>query len=213
MAEEMSMGEDIQLTPESGGEGKSKKPKKGTDEQFNRLGKGKIGPILLEFSIPAIASLIISGLYNILAAIFLGQGVGEIGLAVSTVANPMMVMFMALGMLIGNGGNALAAIRLGEGKKAEAERVLGNTVTLGIIVYAVTVLVAIIFIDPILSISGATEETWELSKQFIQILTFGSIFQVIGMGVNNFIRTAGDPNRALWSMLAGTIVCVIASFL
>ncbi len=187
--------------------------KKGTDEQFNRLGTGSIPKLLMEFGIPAVASLIISGLYNVLSAIFLGQGVGTIGLAVSTVANPMMILFMALALLVGNGGNALAAIKLGQGKKDEAEKVLGNTLLLGIMAWIVMLVIVFVFIDPILSLAGATEETWTHSQQFIQILSIGSIFQILGLGINNFIRSAGDPNRALWSMLSGTLVCVALSYL
>ena len=181
--------------------------------KVDRMGSGSIGKLLIEFSIPATLSMVVNGLYNILSAIFLGQGIGDIGLAVSTVANPMMMLFMALGMFIGVGGNALAAIRLGEGRKAEAERVLGNTVTLGIIVYVVTCFFAFVLIDPILAVSGATEETWELSRVFLQIIAVGSIFQILGMGVNNFIRTAGDPTRALWTMIIGAVMCTIMSFL
>ena len=186
---------------------------KGTDAQFNRLGTERIGKLLLEFGIPAIAGLIINGLYNILTAVFLGWGAGDIGLAVATVANPMMIFFMSLGMLVGNGGNALAAIRLGEGNKPEAERVLGNTVLLALLAWAFTMFIAFVFPDPILAISGATEETHDLAKTFLQILSVGSIFQIIGFGVNNFIRTAGDPRRALWTLAIGAIVCTALSYL
>ncbi len=188
------------------------KPKKGSDDQFNRLGTEDISKLLREFGVPAITSLIIGGLYNILSAVFLGWGVGDIGLAVSTVANPTMIFFMSIAMLIGNGGNALAAIRLGEGKKAEAERVLGNTATLGIIGAIITVFIGFVLIDPVLAISGATPETWDLARTFIQILAAGSVLQILSMGLNNFMRTAGDPNRALWSMLVGTIVTIVLSF-
>lgn len=186
---------------------------KGSDAQFNRLGTGNIPKLLIEFGIPAVAGLIINGLYNILSAVFLGQGVGTIGLAVAAVANPIMILFMAMAMLVGTGGNALAAIKLGEGKKDEAERVLGNTVLLGVFAWIVVLILCFVFIDPVLSLAGATEETWEYSKVFIQILACGSIFMILGMGINNFIRSAGDPNRALWSMLIGTVVCVLLSIL
>lgn len=192
----------------------SKEPhEKGTDEQYDRLGAAPVGTLLREFAIPSIAQMIISGLYNILTAIFLGWGVGDVGLAVSSVSGPMMVIFMAVGMLIGNGGNALAAIKLGEGKKDDAEHVLGNTFALSFIGWAILLLLAWVFIDPVLTISGAGEDTWELSKIFIRIAATGSILQILSMGINNFIRTAGDPNRALWSMLIGIIVDLACSAL
>ncbi len=195
------------------GSGSSGAVRVGTDQQFDRLGTGSIPRLLLEFGIPAVASLIISGTYNILTAVFLGQGMGTVGLAVSTVANPMMIFFLAMGMLVGNGGNALAAIKLGQGRKNEAEQVLGNTVLLGVFAWFVVLIVAYVFIEPVLELAGASADTYSHSKQFVQILSLGSIFQILGMGVNNFIRSAGAPRRALWSMLSGTIVCVVLSLI
>jgi putative MATE family efflux protein len=67
--------------------------------------------------------------------------------------------------------------------------------------------------DPILSISGATGETRESARVFLSIIAAGSILQFFGMGFNNFIRTAGDPNRALYTMVAGTLVCIVLNYL
>lgn len=183
------------------------------EEQVDRLGVAPVGALLREFAIPSITSMIVSGLYNILTAIFLGWGVGDVGLAVSSICGPMLIIYMSMAMLIGNGGNALAAIKLGQGRKDEAERVLGNTFTLSFLGWAVILVIAWLAIDPVLSISGAGEDTWELSKLFIRITATGSILQLLGMGLNNFIRTAGDPNRAFWSMFAGILVDIACSAL
>lgn len=213
-------GEDVQAnesaakrTNESatGSDAPAGKPRKGSDSQFNRLGTDSVGGLLKEFAVPAIVSMVVSGTYNILSAVFLGWGVGDQGLAVATVANPMMILFISVALLVGNGGNALAAIRLGEGRKDDAERVLGNTFALAVIGSAVLAALAWFAIDPILAISGATPEVWEMSKLFIRILASGCVFQIVGMGLNNFIRSVGDPNRALWSMLVGTATTLILS--
>ena len=76
--------------------------------------------------------MVVNGAYNVVDSIFLGQAMGEIGLSAATVANPIMIVFMAISMLIGNGGNALAALRLGEGRRVDAEISLGNTVLLSV---------------------------------------------------------------------------------
>lgn len=120
-----------------------------------------------------------------------------------------MVVFMALAMLVGNGGNALAALRLGEGRKNDAEISLGNTVTLGIALWIVIAAVAAYppLLDAFLTFSSATDEVRPYAATFIQILSFGFVLQMIGMGVNNFIRTAGAPNRALGTMIIGAVAC------
>ena len=132
---------------------------KGNDRTA-RMGTGPIPKLVLEFAIPSIVGMLVNGAYNVIDSIFLGQAMGEIGLSVATAAMPLMTIFMALGMLIGNGGNALAALRLGEGNKQAAEKSLGNTVCLGIIIAVVVAIIACIppCMEALLSLSSATPE-------------------------------------------------------
>jgi putative MATE family efflux protein len=182
-------------------------------EQVDRLGTAKISKLMLEFAIPSIIGLVVNGLYNIIDSIFMGHGVGPIGLATATIAMPIMIVGMAIAILIGAGGNSLTALRLGAGKHDEAEKVMGSTFTLTIIAGVVCTAALFLFMDPILSISGATAETWESSRLFLSIIGAAMVLQFFGMGFNNFIRTAGDPNRALYTMVAGTIVCIVLNWL
>jgi putative MATE family efflux protein len=183
------------------------------EERMNRLGTAKISRLIFEFSIPSIIGLVVNGLYNFIDTIFLGHGVGAAGIAVGSVAMPAMVISMAISLLVGQGGNALVALRLGEGKREEANRIIGNTFTLCLIFCVLSMALLFIFIDPILTISGATPDIWEHSKNFMLIIGAGFIFQFLGMAFNNFIRTAGDPNRALWTMVVGTLVCIVLNWL
>lgn len=70
-----------------------------------------------------------------------------------------------------------------------------------------------LLIDPILAGIGTTDELWDLTKIFVQIICFGFIFQSLGMGLNNFLRTAGRPNLALGTMIFGTVMCIIFNYL
>lgn len=191
----------------TGGPGKPGAP--AAHDKVTRMGTESIPRLITEFAIPSILGMLVNGAYNVIDSIFLGQAMGEIGLSTATVAMPIMTVFMAIAMLVGNGGNALAALRMGEGKPDEAERSLGNTVTLSLIM---SVLVAVVVFIPacmngLLAVSGATPEDWDYATQFIRIISLGFIFQCIGMGVNNFIRTAGAPNRALGTMIIGAVAC------
>lgn len=184
-------------------------------DKVTRMGTASIPLLILEFAIPSIVGMLVNGAYNIIDSIFLGQAMGEIGLSVATVANPVMTVFMALAMLIGNGGNALAALKLGEGRRSDAERALGNTVFLSIVLSIIVAIIAAIpaSLDTLLTISGSTEEVRPYAATFVRIICFGFILQCIGMGVNNFIRTAGAPNRALLTMVVGLVVSTAFNFL
>lgn len=197
--------------PAPGGKG----PGRSGGDKVARMGTASIPKLILEFAIPSILGMLVNGAYNVIDSIFLGQAMGEIGLATATVAMPIMTVFMAISMLVGNGGNALAALRMGEGNRDEAERSLGNTVSLSLVFAVVVAVVAHIpaCIDALLGVSGATPEDWDYARSFIQIISLGFVFQCIGMGVNNFIRTAGAPNRALSTMIIGAVACTAFNFL
>ncbi|WP_241158170.1 MATE family efflux transporter [Adlercreutzia sp. ZJ138] len=197
-----------------GSKPQTEKPQGDNIARVTRMGTASIPLLLLEFAVPTIAGMLVNAAYNVIDSVFLGQAMGEVGLATATVAMPVMTIFMALSMLVGNGGNALAALRMGEGRRDEAEWTLGNTVflalALAVIVFAISMSP---LIEPLLLVSGATAEDWDYARTFIRILSAGFVFQVIGMGVNNFIRTAGAPNRALVTMVIGAVACTVFNYL
>jgi putative MATE family efflux protein len=185
-------------------------------EQVNRLGTAKISKLMVEFAIPAIVGVVVNGLYNIIDSSFLGHGVGPDGLAAIQVATPIMIFSMAMGVLIGAGGNALMALRLGERKHKAAEKVMGNAFTLTIISALICTALVLLFMEPVLQLSGAAKVSATVkgySEGFIHIIAVFFVLQFFGMGFNNFIRTAGDPNRALYTMIIGTVVCIILNYL
>ena len=183
--------------------------------KVGRLGSASIPKLIAEFAIPAIAGMLVNAAYNLIDALFLGQAVGELGLAATQVAMPVMTVFMALAMLVGAGGNALAALKLGQGRHDLAERALGNTVTLSFALYAIIVVIASCppVFDGLLTLSSATDEVRPGATVFMRIISYGFILQCIGMGVNNFIRTAGAPNRALGTMVIGAVACIAFNYL
>ncbi len=180
-------------------------------ERVTRMGTGSIPKLVLEFAVPAILGMVVNGTYQIIDSVFLGHGVGELGLTAVTVASPIMTVFMALALLIGGGGNALAALRLGEGKHDEAENILGNTAVLGVLAsFTMAVLTHIpAFMEALLTLSSATDSVRPYAREFIQILSLGCVFQIVGLGLNNFIRTTGAPNRAFMTMLIGAVGCTL----
>lgn len=185
------------------------------DARVSRMGTESIPKLITEFAIPAIAGTIVNAAYNLIDSIFLGNAMGELGLATTTVAMPIMTVFLAIGMLVGAGGNALAALRLGQGRKDLAEHVLGNTVTLCLFIWVFFIVVASIppLLDGLLTLSSATDDVRPYAARFIRIICYGFILQSIGMGVNNFIRTAGAPNRALGTITIGAIACTAFNYL
>lgn len=113
--------------------------KKEKFDKNNKLGTAKIGKLLIEFSIPAIAGMVLSSLYNLIDTAFLGQAYPDgSGVAVTTLALPVMLLLLAFTMLPGQGGNALSALLLGEGDIKKVERCLGNSFIL-LLIFSVVI--------------------------------------------------------------------------
>jgi putative MATE family efflux protein len=177
-----------------------------------RLKEEKIGSLLWKFSLPAIIAMLVNALYNIVDRIFVGQGVGSIGIAATTVAFPIMIINMAVGVLIGVGATSLISIRLGEQKKGEAEKVAGNAFAIMIVLSLLLTAAYLLFSDPILMFFGADEEVLPYARDFTHIVMLGSVFGAISMGVNNFIRAEGNPKVAMMTQITGTLINVILNY-
>lgn len=178
-------------------------------DRSKQLGEEKVGKLLLKFSIPAIVGMLVNALYNIVDRIFVGKGVSELAITAITVAFPISIIIMAFGMLVGIGAAATVSIKLGQKRKDEAEEILGNAFTLIIIVSLGVTILGLIFMDPLLKIFGASEAALPLAKQFISIILIGALLQNVGFGLNNIIRSEGNPKMAMSTMLIGAILNTI----
>ena len=173
------------------------------------LGTAKIPALLLRFSVPAIIGMLVNALYNIVDRIFIGQGVGPLGIAGATITFPLMLIQMAFGMLIGLGANSLISISLGEQKRERAETILGNAFFLLVCIAVSLSALGLLFLTPLLKLFGASETILPYARSYASIILFGTLFQAIGMGMNNFIRGEGDPKTAMKTMLLGAILNTI----
>lgn len=172
-------------------------------DRSKQLGEDKVFKLLLRFSIPAIVGMLVNALYNIVDRIFIGRGVNTLGIAGAAIGFPLMLILMACSMLIGIGANSLVAIRLGEQKKQEAELIMGNAFILLIVLSAVISMLGLLFLDPLLRLFGASEAVLPYAREYMRIILFGAVFQAVGMGINNFIRSEGNPQTAMVTMLIG----------
>lgn len=174
-------------------------------EHANPLGEERIVKLLARFSIPAIVGMMVNALYNIVDRIFIGNSdyLGTNGLAAATVCFPIMIIVLAVGLLFGIGGATLFSIKLGEGKKEEAERVLGNAFVLLVLGGIVVSILGLAFMRKLLIYFGASDATLPYAEEYMSVIFFGSVFQVVSIGLNHFIRADGSPKIAMLTMFFG----------
>lgn len=173
------------------------------------LGEKPIGGLLLKYSIPAIAGMVIQALYNIADRYFIGLGLGDAsaqGIAAITIGFPYMLVTMAFGMLVGIGGNAAFSIYLGQKRRDMAQKTLGNSLLLLLGISVVLGTLGLLFLEPILILSGATPDILPMAKDYLGIVAAGSLFNAVSFGMNNFIRSDGAPQTAMLTMLIGALV-------
>lgn len=173
------------------------------------LGKEKISKLLVSFAIPCVISMLINSIYNIVDQIFIGQGVGYLGNAATNVIYPLVIISTAIGSLFGNGSAANLSLRLGEGKKDEAKRAVGTTITVTIIVSIIFSILAYIFLPTLVNFFGCTENVYPYAIEYGKIILLGMPFVIICTSLSSIIRADGSPKYSMVCLLVGAILNII----
>lgn len=173
------------------------------------LGKDKISKLLLSFAIPCVISMLINSIYNIVDQIFIGQGVGYLGNAATNVIFPLVIICNSLAQLFGNGCAANLSLRLGEGKKEEAKKSVGATITTIILSSILLSIIAYIFLPKLVGFFGCTENVFPYAMQYGKVILIGAPFMIIYTGLASIIRADGSPKYSMFCLLAGAILNII----
>ena len=180
-----------------------------TSETNSPFATEPIGRLILKFAIPSVIALLVNSLYNIVDQIFIGWGVGYLGNGATNVVFPITIIALALSMMIGNGGAAYLSLKLGEGESESARKGVGNAVTLVVVVSILLAVVFLVFIDPILTLFGATDMLRDYALEYGWVIGLGLPFMMISAAINSMIRADGSPKYAMGSMVIGAILNVI----
>lgn len=172
------------------------------------LKEEKISILLLKYSIPAILAMMVTSMYNTVDRAFIGsiKDVGALAISGLGVTMPLFTILGAFCVGIAIGGSTNISIKLGEGNKEDAEKILGSTVALEVSVAIVIMLVGMFFLEDILYVFGASSETINYAKDYMSVIFFGSWFNLPGFALNSAIRAEGNPKLAANMMI---ISCVL----
>ena len=180
-----------------------------TRSREDLLDNEPIPRLLLQFSLPTITGMLVSASYNIIDRIFIGQGIGSLGIAAVTAGFPVMLIQIAFGQLVGIGGASLTSIRMGQQRTREAELVIAKSFGLTTIISVILMSFGQLLIVPALKLFGITDEVLPHSVIFLRILLGASMLSTITMGWNNFIRAQGDPRTAMNTMVLSALTNVV----
>lgn len=170
-----------------------------------KMETGKILPLLIELSVPAMIGMIVNAIYNIVDRMFIGNAphLGSIGLAGITISYPVTLILMALSLMAGVGGATRFSIALGAKQDDDAKYYQGNALMITVIFGLFFMIVGNLFMDPILTILGASDQVLPHAKAYLSIILYGAVFQCVAMCGNNFSRAQGNARNAMVSQLLG----------
>ena len=173
------------------------------------LGTKPVGRLLMQYALPAIVAMVAASLYNMVDSIFIGQGVGALAIAGLAITFPFMNLSAAFGAAIGVGSCTFISMKLGQRDYAIANKILGNCMMLNIVVGLCFGGICLLFLDPILSFFGASDNTLPYARDYMQIILCGNVFTHLYFGLNAVLRSASKPRHAMYATIFTVVVNTI----
>lgn len=175
----------------------------------NELAIRPVGNLVAKFAIPSVVSLTVTALYNIVDQIFIGNKIGYLGNGATNVVFPITAIAHGLAMLVGCGCAAYMNLCLGKGRQKDADRGVGNSVVMLLLLSIVLPLFSEIFLSPLLRLFGGTSAILPYAREYGRIIIAGFPFVIMYTGFNQTIRADGNPKMAMTSMFSGAIINVV----
>ena len=178
------------------------------------LGTAPIGPLMLRLAIPSVVAQLVNMLYNIVDRIFIGHipDVGDLALTGVGMVFPICTLMIAFAAFAGSGGAPLASISLGAGDKQKAERIMGNSFIMLVVIGILVTTLFSIYLEPILYAFGATDLLIQYSMDYARIYLLGTLFVLLSLGMNLFISAQGKAMVAMVSVSIGAVLNLILDY-
>ena len=178
------------------------------------LGTKPVGRLLWQYALPAIVAMTASSLYNIIDRAMIGQVVGPEAIAGLGITFPFMNLSAAFGAAVGVGASTCISVKLGQKDYKTAENLLGNTVTLNLVVGFLFMVVCLVFLNPILRFFGASDVTLPYAREFMIVILLGNMITHMYFGMNAVLRAAGKPRHAMYATLftVGMNIVLVVAF-
>lgn len=171
----------------------------------------RINKLVWDYALPGIIGTMVNMLYNVVDRIYIGQGIGALAISGLAITFPVINLTSSLGMLVGSGAAARISIALGRSDKESAEKILGNSLLLTVLLNAIFITLLMVYLDPILLAFGASEMTLPYARDYLQIVLLGNVLVSLTYNFNAMMRASGYPKKAMATMLIGAILNIILS--
>lgn len=175
------------------------------------LANESVGKLLLKYSIPAIIGMLVNALYNVVDRMFIGHipGIGNLAITGVGITMPLITIILGFAMLVGIGATAAISLKLGQGRKQDAEQILGNASVVAVVMGIVLMIISLVFSGRLLMLFGGTEETLPYGTTYINVFLLGTVFNILGFTFTSIMRADGNPKMSAALMALGCILNII----
>ena len=175
----------------------------------NDFSRGSMARNILQMALPMTVAQLINILYNVVDRMYLGKLPGHLSLTGLGLCLPIISILMGFANLCGMGGAPLCSIHRGKGEDGEAERILGNSFALLLLFGAGLTALGLAFRRPILYLFGASDLTFPYANDYLTIYLLGTLFVMIGLGMNPFINAQGFSRMGMMTVALGAAVNIV----
>jgi putative MATE family efflux protein len=172
----------------------------------NPLGYEKVEKLIVRFAVPAIISMVVNAVYNIVDQVFIGwSDIGMLGIGATTVSFPLTTIATSVSLLLAVGGASLFNLSLGRGEPEKAGSTAGNVMILSVFAGILLFAASLLLLSPMLTVFGATEANMPYAVSYTRIIIYGIPFQILGTVLSHLIRADGSPRYSMVCMLSGAV--------
>ncbi len=177
----------------------------------NDFSKGAVWKNIMSLSVPLMVAQLVQLCYNIVDRIYIGHLPGTSSLALTGLGLtfPIITVITAFTNLFGSGGAPLCSIARGEGNEERAKKIMGNSFFMLVLTGAILTVVCEVFKKPVLYLFGASDDTYPYAAAYLTIYLIGTIFVMIGVGMNNFISAQGFGKTSMLTVLVGAAINIV----
>ena len=175
-------------------------------EVFNKM---SVPQAVMKNAIPAMVAMLMVLIYNLADTFFIGQTHNAYQVAAVSLATPVFLMFMAVGTVFGIGGTSVISRAMGEGRTEYAKKVCSFCMWACVIVGIGMSALFLLFMNPLLSLIGASKDTWEYARNYLTIVSCSGVFVLISNCYSNILRAEGQATKAMVGQVMGNLLNVV----
>lgn len=178
-------------------------------DEHELMGKMKISKAVAKMAIPSVISSLVTVVYNMADTFFVGQTGDSLQVAAVSLTNPIFILMMAFANMLGMGGSAVLSVALGEKNELRAKKTSSFVTYASLIIGIIFAAVLIIFMNPILTLFGANEQTYEFARGYTFHISYGAPFIIWSAAASFIVRAEGASREAMIGSMIGTIANIV----